>query len=363
MLMTTAAPPARPATSAPAARPLAGKRVAVLCFTYGEPPTTDFGAQFAYSWSILDRLTRMVAPIPKAVTPLLAVYRGRIRKKLWTAEGYSSPLEAITLRQVAAIRANLEEARPDVDWDVREVYEFRRPFLSQVLAEYAKSPPHKLVVLPLYVAESDYTHNISRIDFAAWRDRAAKQGGWSPDPAYVLRFGYDEAMADAFANFALRHCVERGWDAEKSGGAAFVMGAHGTLAFPKPGVESGRKETSRFFGLVRERLRDRFKTVRLGWLNHKFGGEWTSPDVESLAAELWEKGIRRVVYFPFGFFGDNAESQLEGKMILRNHAWDDYLHLPCPNDDAAVMRRMEEMALDVAEGRVAAPPFAAKSLR
>jgi ferrochelatase len=363
MPMTSAAPAPRLDEVAATSSPLDGKRVALLCFTYGEPPTTRFGEQFFYSWSILNRLTRMVAPIPKAVTPLIALYRGRIRKRLWTEEGYSSPLEAITIRQVAAIREAVTSARPGVKWDVRAVYEFRRPFLPEILAEFAKNPPDKILVLPLYVAESDYTHNISRNDFAAYRSKAKSAGRWLPDPAYALRFGYDEAMADAFADFALRYCAERGWDDAKMAGAAFVMGAHGTLAFPKVGVESGRKETSYFFGLARERLKSRFKTIRLGWLNHKFGGEWTSPDVETLAKELWEKGIRRLVYFPFGFFADNAESQLEGKMILRNHAWEEYLHLPCPNDDPAVMRRLAAMALDVAEGRVAAPSFEAKNLR
>ena len=40
------------------------RREEVLCLTYGEPPEHEWRPQFAYSLSILNRLTRRVAPIP-----------------------------------------------------------------------------------------------------------------------------------------------------------------------------------------------------------------------------------------------------------------------------------------------------------
>jgi protoheme ferro-lyase len=42
-------------------------------------------------------------------------------------------------------------------------------------------------------------------------------------------------------------------------------------------------------------------------------------------------GFRRVVYFPFGFSADNAESQLEGRVWLRTQPGLEAVHLPCLN--------------------------------
>ena len=44
-------------------------------------------------------------------------------------------------------------------------------------------------------------------------------------------------------------------------------------------------------------------------------------------------GYQRVVYVPFGFYSDNAESELEGRIALRGQAWKEAVHLPCLNED------------------------------
>lgn len=41
--------------------------------------------------------------------------------------------------------------------------------------------------------------------------------------------------------------------------------------------------------------------------------------------------FERVVYFPYGFLADNAESELEGRVFLRAHPWRSVVHLPCLN--------------------------------
>jgi protoheme ferro-lyase len=79
----------------------------VVLVTYGEPPTPAFLDQLVYSWRILLGLTRTVAPIPLPVLPLIALSRGRGRQRLWTDEGYASPLEPITERQAVGLRRAL----------------------------------------------------------------------------------------------------------------------------------------------------------------------------------------------------------------------------------------------------------------
>ena len=43
-------------------------------------------------------------------------------------------------------------------------------------------------------------------------------------------------------------------------------------------------------------------------------------------------GFRKLVYFPYGFLADNAESQLEGKVLLEARPELERVeHLPCLN--------------------------------
>ena len=51
-----------------------------------------------------------------------------------------------------------------------------------------------------------------------------------------------------------------------------------------------------------------------GWLNHTRGGQWTDPPIEEALKRVSDAGFRDVVYYPYGFLADNAESQLEGQL-------------------------------------------------
>lgn len=323
-------------------------RVEVLCLTYGEPQENVWRPQYEYSLSILNRLTRRVAPIPKFVTPLLAARRGRIRAKNFNEIGWNSPLEEYSRRQVEALQQRLEAVRPEVDWHVRLVFEFRRPYIWEFLEPMLQSPPDEIILLPLYVADSDFTSGVSRTDLERF-DREVRQRMQAnplPAPRYLEGFGFDERSGEVLADFIWRHCQEAGWDEEKCRNAVLILGAHGTLIRPPVGVNSGAKETRFLFGLIRRHLKPRFRSMRIGWLNHTLGGTWTFPEVADSARESHEQGIRDVVYFPFGFVADNGESQLEGKGQLEEFEWNNLLYLPCPNDDPAFMNYLALRVLE-----------------
>ena len=132
----------------------------VVLVTYGEPPTPAFVDQLVYSWRILLGLTRTVAPIPLPVLPIIALSRGRGRQRLWTDEGYASPLEPITERQAVGLRRALLGEDQAGGWQVHVAYEFRRPLLGDVLRTL---PADDAVwVAPLYAADSAFTHALSR---------------------------------------------------------------------------------------------------------------------------------------------------------------------------------------------------------
>ncbi len=328
----------------------AGKRrVQVFCLTYGEPEENEFWPQFHYSHSILNRLTRRVAPIPKFVTPLLAARRAVFRMRTFREKNWNSPLEKISERQGEIVKKFLEGMHPGVEFDVRVLREFRPPYLPEILETIEKDPSDDILVLPLYVAESDFTTGISRTDFETFHNR--KKGEHPlPGPKYVTGFGFDERFADAMADFIVRWCDSHGWEPEKCRESALILGAHGTVVTLPPGMNSGAQETGNLFRLIRKRLKDRFGWVRIGWLNHELGGMWTCPSVEVSAEQAQKRGLKKVVYFPFGFVGDNGESMVEGRDQLAVVEWEEMLYLECPNEDHDFLRVMAEMAAERLDG-------------
>jgi protoheme ferro-lyase len=298
----------------------------VILLTYGEPPSADLGEQLKYSWRILLGLTRTVAPIPKPVLPLIALSRARSRRRLWRGEGYSSPLEPITRAQVEKLGDALTRRGDGTRWRVHLAYEFRDPLLVDVLDAL---PEHEPVdVVPMYVADSSFTHGISRLSVREWEARRGRR----PAPVRVVPAMGAAVLGTVSAAYVARQLDERGIGGPEW---ALVLAAHGTLLEPREGIETGRNATEALCADIAGRLAGRFGTVVNGWLNHKFGGRWTQPPVEEALRGVAAAGFRHVVYFPYGFSADNAESQLEGRMALRAQAGIEAVHLPCLNHDVA----------------------------
>ena len=66
----------------------------VLLLTYGEPESNRFSDQFWYSLSILNRLTRRVAPFPRPALPLIAWTRSRPRVRARLSAEWRGALDA-----------------------------------------------------------------------------------------------------------------------------------------------------------------------------------------------------------------------------------------------------------------------------
>jgi len=317
----------------------------VVLITYGEPPTPAFNAQLRYSWRILLGLTRLVAPIPAPLLPLIAVSRGRSRHRLWTSEHYGSPLEAITVTQARGLEAALCRQQPLDTWQVHVAYEFRDPQLTTVLD---RLPPDEAVdIVPMYAADSAFTHEISRATVREWSERAGAQRSAS---VHVLPALDEELLADLSARFIALKLEEN-----QAGGPdwALVLAAHGTLVAPPRPMETGREATERLCAAIGRRVGDRFGGVFSGWLNHTRGGRWTEPAMEETLHRVADAGFRNVLYFPYGFLADNAESELEGRVFLRAHPWRSVLHLPCLNAEPELL---SALARHVLAGRFTETP-------
>jgi protoheme ferro-lyase len=185
-------------------------------------------------------------------------------------------------------------------------------------------PAEPVAVIPMYVAESEFTHDIARGQLAA---RAA--GGAATD-AHVVPGLDPEVLGELSARHILAELAARGvmpgpdW--------ALVLAAHGTLIEPPRPMNTGRLATEAIAEAIARRLAAHFGRVQRGWLNHVMGGTWTSPPADVAVRDLVHEGYRKVVYFPYGFLADNAESQLEGRVLLEAQPGLEAVeHLPCLN--------------------------------
>jgi ferrochelatase len=305
-------------------------RVDVILLTYGEPPSTSFFDQWEYSNNILYKLTRLVAPIPKFVVPLLGAWRGHIRKKTWKEEEYSSPLEEITQNQADALHKEVTTQNSDHDWHVHIAYEFRTPTLDRILTDLSTSTD-RIVLVPMYVAISDFTTGISQRDFQQFQ----KTHNHSLPEAKMVTFRECHMdLAHLMANFIRQQVssLEISEDSQKRCG--LLLGCHGTVIEAPKGIEdTGYCDTKQLYDDLEKLLQDEFQSVAIGWLNHRLGGEWTTPTLETSAQKMIDDQVEQIIYFPFGFIADNAETQLEGRVALRDLGIENYYHLPCVNDD------------------------------
>ena len=309
----------------------------VILITYGEPPTPAFTAQLRYSWRILLGLTRLVAPIPAALLPLIALSRARTRMQLWSRERYGSPLEAITSRQARGLQETLRHDDPGREWIVHVAYEFRDPLLTTLLDGLPADEP--VDVLPMYAADSAFTHEISRDTVRTWASLAPGDRG---SRVRVLPALPEELLAELSA----RH-IARALEARRVGGPdwALVLAAHGTLLEPPRAMETGRAATERACAAIERRLAGRFGAVFSGWLNHTRGGRWTEPPMDETLRRVAQAKFERVLYYPYGFLADNAESELEGRVFLRAHPWRSVVHLPCLNAEPELIAALARQLL------------------
>ena len=297
----------------------------VVLVTYGEPPDPSFVDQLVYSWRILIGLTRSVAPIPMPLVPVIALSRARGRTRLWNRYRYRSPLEPITERQAHGLGGALADVN-GADWRVHVAYEFRRPLVADVLRAIPRDEP--VVVVPMYAADSAFTHELSR---------GIAKTIVSGEPSRDIRVAGaldDEALADLSATHVLAHTADEGW---RGASVALVLAAHGTVLNPRKPIATGLVATQRLSDAIAARLSPHFGFVSNGWLNHTRGGKWTEPAIDKALAQSAATGVTRVVYYPYGFLADNAESELEGRMALEGlPAGVESRHLPCLNESEAL---------------------------
>jgi ferrochelatase len=302
----------------------------VILATYGEPPINSFAQQWMYSYRILKGLTRKIAKIPAPLLPIISTARARGRVKLWRDNSFTSPLEKLHRDTVAALRAELAARASDTL--VIPAYEFRRPGLTDALRQLDQAGCEKAIVIPMYIAEGDFTHGMTQwaIDnsisqLPRWRGRVTL-ASLTETPTTT------SALGGALASWFFDATKAKGLDGLGQDWAV-MLAAHGTVINPPAGVDNGLVHFQEVLNHVEAAIRPRVGRVSVGWLNHTRGGEWTKPGVPDALAALREEGYKNLVYFPWGFTTDNAETMLEGRIALRDmtNPFEHVEYLDCMN--------------------------------
>lgn len=306
-----------------------GKSTTVFLITYGEPGNLSVRDHYAYSLSILKRLTLRVAPIPRVLLPPLAYYRGWLRRRFWKSRRYLSNLESITENQALRLETLLRKRDPKTDYSVRALYEFRKPNLLEALARAQDQSTDRIIIVPLYVVDSDFTSGISQSDVKALR---SDLGGLKVDPEWLTQQGQEKSLASFMTRYVEEELATCGWDPQKLESAGLVLGSHGTLIEGAPGIDTGLNAFLSLHHNLEQSLGGKFRQTTVGWLNHSLGGEWTKPDLKEAIAKMVQDGIKNIVYFPFGFLADSAETELESRVILESFSELEFIHLACFNN-------------------------------
>lgn len=312
----------------------------VVLVSYGEPSTADFAAQFGYSFRILQSLTRIIAAIPAPLLPLIAFARARSRRRLWQARGYGSPLEGITAAQADRVRSTLAAKDRGVQWTAHVAYEFRKPLLETVLR--CLPPDEPVWVVPMYAADSAFTHALSRQVASRVNETQPRSA-----PIRVLPAIDTDRLATLSADHILRELSASPIEGTST---ALILAAHGTLLEPSKPIETGLENTERLRRAIEVRLAPVFGMVTYGWLNHARGGRWTEPPMDRALRSVVDAGYRKGVYSPYGFLADNAETQLEGRVISEDFPQLALRFLSCLNDSTELA---EAIAVQIQEAGAA----------
>ncbi len=152
-----------------------------------------------------------------------------------------------------------------------------------------------------------------------------------------------ELLAEASAAHVLEQTDEPGW---RGADVALVLAAHGTVLNPATPIDTGLDATEALRQAIADRLAPHFGMVVNGWLNHTRGGKWTEPPIEEALADVQGAGYSRVVYYPYGFLADNAESELEGRVALAGVPSVASRHLPCLNDTTRLVDLVARQVLN-----------------
>jgi len=320
------------------------KKIAVLLATYGEVEEVSFKKLYPNSSRILYYITSRIANLPKPLQIFIATMRSLKRKSYWKKLGYRSKLNEITRSQAKALQSILNQESNKVTYVVRDAYYFTPPHFEDVVRSVQEFDA--IITVPMIPVESEFACGIAcYIKFNEFQDLALHK------TRILKHLWNDERLFEICVNHIFEHLPKN--LPTKLG---LALTAHGTLVKDTngetPKINTGYEETLMFFEKLKSAIerdkRNIFSSIKLGAMNHKFGGEWMPETLEKALQEFKAEGIDEIVMFPFGFFADNSEADLEGVEEAKAAGFKVH-YVSCLNDSPAFMQWLANRVKHVSE--------------
>ncbi|MFN3386923.1 MAG: ferrochelatase [Candidatus Thermochlorobacter sp.] len=308
------------------------KKIAVLLVTYGEVEQLSFTHLYPNAWRILHLITSRIANLPLPLKAFIALMRTLRRRKEWKRLRYQPKLAQINRKQTTALAKRLETVKQladcEVQFIVRDAYYFIKPYYENVLNE-VEAIADGVIVVPMIPIESDFACGVGcYLTLEHFGDGVFER-------VRVIKHLWNNSN---FIALCVNHIFEK-LEAHRERKVGLALVAHGTLIKDtngeEPKVNTGYKETIAFYERLKAAIeRDRrnsFASIKLGAMNHKFGGTWMTETLGRALEEFKAEGIEEVVIFPFGFLADNSEADLEAVMEVQQAGYP-LQYIPCLND-------------------------------
>ncbi len=319
------------------------RRYSVVLVTYGEVESLTARSLWPSSRKIVQVVTRQIVKLPRFMIYALGDFRSTKHYIDWKLNRYQSRLVAINRAQTRGVALELMQndrlGQAGVAVEVLEAYYFVPPYLEDVL-EKSRSNTDGVVVVPMIPVESAFSCG------PACQVAIDIYGEGHLDSLRVVRgLWKDEGLHRLYLDH-LFVSLSAGIGSKTGKRPGLVLVIHGTIVKNRkgnpPSVFTGLNETLEFFRLMREKIlsdpRNVFGEVKLGCLNHRTGGEWTSETVERALDELQQDGFDAVAMFPFGYFADNSETDYEAKKLLDESVISLKQYIPCVNESPDFVR-------------------------
>ncbi|APX16304.1 ferrochelatase [Phaeobacter inhibens] len=334
--MLDATAPATCPAHAPADHPkIASAKVGVLLANLGTPddysywPMRRYLSEFLSDKRVIDYPAWKWQPLLQLIILAKRPFTsGAAYKSIWNHDKGESPLMTITKEQTAAMSEALQDrygSEVMVDFCMR----YGNPSTRSKVREMVEAGCQKILFVPLYPQYAGATSATANDQFF----RALMEETWQPAARTVAPYFDDPAYIDALAR-----SVEKAYAAAEKKPEILVVSYHG---MPKRYLMQGDpyhcqcQKTTR---LLKERL---------GWTDTQitttfqsvFGPEeWLKPYTVDHVATLAKDGKKNIAVIAPAFSADCIETLEEINEEIREsfeHAGgEDFLYIPCLNDDA-----------------------------
>lgn len=313
------------------------QKIGVLLANLGTPDATDYWSmrrylsEFLSDKRVIDYPAWKWQPILQGIILTIRPSKsGAAYKSIWNNEANESPLATITKQQEAAISAALGSRFGDevmVDYCMR----YGNPSTKSKVAKMVAEGCTKILFFPLYPQYAGATVGTANDQFF----RALMEENWQPASRTVEPYFDKPEYIDALAQ-----SIERGYANAAKKPDILICSYHGLPErYLKEGGDPYHCQCHKTTRLLKERL-GWADTEIMTTFQSKFGPEeWLQPYTVEEVARQAEAGNKSIAVCAPAFSADCIETleeiNEEIKESFEHAGGEDFLYIPCLNDDEA----------------------------